>query len=181
MPQSADTPVWRIKVALQDSPLVVWRRFETYSNVTLAQLHYLLQAAMGWDLAHLYSFSDGAGYGLEISPAMVLDKAFKVGDSLTYLYDFGDEWRHLVTIEEEVTPNGAQYPRCVSGRNACPPEDCGGTAGYRSVLRVLAGRRNARRRELIDWLGRFDPKAFTITEANQRLAEYSTLATPPAP
>lgn len=53
----------------------------------------------------------------------------------------------------------------VAGKNVCPPEDCGRPTGYADLLRVLAGRRNARRRELIDWLGGpFDPKAFDLDE-----------------
>ena len=44
---------------------------------------------------------------------------------------------------------------------------------YGDMLRVLAGRRNARRRELVEWLGEvFDPKAFDMDEARERLAEY---------
>ncbi|CEF20067.1 conserved hypothetical protein [Xanthomonas citri pv. citri] len=41
------------------------------------------------------------------------------------------------------------------------------------MLRVLAGHRNARRRELVEWLGGpFNPKTFDMEEARERLAEY---------
>ena len=29
----------------------------------------------------------------------------KTGESFTYLYDFGDHWQHLVSLEEVITPN----------------------------------------------------------------------------
>lgn len=50
------------------------------------------------------------------------------------------------------------------------------------MLRVLAGRRNARQRELVEWLGGgpFDPKAFDVDEARERLAEYVEAAEPKA-
>jgi hypothetical protein len=87
--------------------------------------------------------------------------------------------RSLVTIEKEMKiVAGVVYPRCVAGRNACPPEDCGGVWGYDDLLRTLAGKRNARRRELIEWLGSsFDPKHFELEEANERLAEYVEVST----
>jgi hypothetical protein len=47
------------------------------------------------------------------------------------------------------------------------------------MLRVLAGNRNARRRELVEWLGRpFDHKAFDTDETRERLAEYAKVAMP---
>lgn len=32
--------------------------------------------------------------------------------------------------------NGIKYPICIDGKNACPPEDCGGVDGYYSVIEV---------------------------------------------
>lgn len=134
---------------------------------------------MGWEMAHLFSFHDELGR-CEINNSLILANVCRIGDTLCYVYDFGDNWGHLVTIEKEMrTCTGVVYPRCVAGRNACPPEDCGGPWGYAEMLRTLAGRRNARRRELIDWLGGpFDPKHFALEEANDRLTEYLEVSTP---
>jgi hypothetical protein len=47
------------------------------------------------------------------------------------------------------------------------------------MLRVLAGPRNARRREVVEWVGKsFDPKVLDFEEAQIRLAEYAALAQP---
>jgi hypothetical protein len=86
-----------------------------------------------------------------------------------------------VTVEKAMAQPSGSYPRVVAGKYACPPEDCGGTGGYVEMLRTLAGRRNARRRELVEWLGGpFDPKAFDLEEARRRLAEYVAEAMPGA-
>jgi len=169
-------PVWRIKVVLMDTSPMVWRRFDTYANATLSQLHYFIQGAMGWELAHLFAFQ--AESGLELNDSMCLANVCGIGDTLHYLYDFGDDWEHLITIEKEMRIRpGVIYPRCVAGKNACPPEDCGGSWRYADMLLTLAGKRNARRSELVEWLGGpFDPKLFELDEANDRLAEYAEAA-----
>jgi len=170
-------PVWRIKVVLVDTSPMVWRRFDTYATVTLSQLHYFIQGTMGWELAHLFSFHDQLGRHMTNDSSTLADVC-RIGDTLGYVYDFGDNWEHLVTIEKEMRIRpGVIYPRCVAGKNACPPEDCGGSWGYADMLRTLAGRRNARRRELVEWLGgSFDPKLFELDEANERLTEYAEVA-----
>ncbi len=174
--------VWRLKVELLGVAPTVWRRFDTYAEVKLSQLHYFIQGAMGWELFHLFSFEDGQGYGMKISTETRLCDACRVGDALTYTYDFGDNWQHLVTVEKAMTRPTGTYPRMIAGKYACPPEDCGGPWGYGDMLRVLAGRRNARRRELIEWLGGpFDPKAFDIDEARERLSGYVEASVPKAP
>ena len=110
------TSVWRLKVELLGVVPVVWRRFDTYADVRLSQLHYFIQGAMGWDLMHLFSYQDGHGYGCQIS-----------SEALTYTYDFGDNWLHLVTVEKVMVRPTSTYPRRVAGKYACPPEDCGGS------------------------------------------------------
>ena len=95
-------PIWRLKIQLLEVAPAVWRRFDTYADVTLLQLHHIIQGAMGWDLAHLYAFEDGHGYGGQFSNALRLCDVCQVGDALTYAYDFGDDWRHLVSVEKAV-------------------------------------------------------------------------------
>ena len=171
--------VWRLKVELLGVAPTVWRRFDTYADVKLSQLHYFIQGAMGWELAHLFSYQDGRGHGCQISSELRLCDVCRVGDALTYTYDFGDDWQHLVTVEKTMAKPTGTYPRMVAGKYACPPEDCGGPWGYADMLRVLAGNRNARRREPVECLSRpFDPKAFDTDETRERLAEYAKVSMP---
>lgn len=54
----------------------------------------------------------------------------QAGTTFTYVYDFGDNWRHKVVIEDIVEQDAdVDYPLCIDGRRACPPEDCGGVEG----------------------------------------------------
>lgn len=51
------------------------------------------------------------------------------------LYDFGNSWQHDIVLEAIMpAPAKGQYPRCVTGSGACPPEDCGGLPGYAHLI-----------------------------------------------
>ena len=56
--------VWRLKVELLGVAPTVWRRLDTYADVKLSQLHYFIQGAMGWELAHLFSYQIPSWTGL---------------------------------------------------------------------------------------------------------------------
>ena len=58
-------PVWQelnaiqIHVALDDIEPPIWRRLVVSLDTTLAELHHILQAAMGWTDSHLHDFQVG--------------------------------------------------------------------------------------------------------------------------
>ncbi|MPZ83337.1 MAG: hypothetical protein GEV28_24265 [Actinophytocola sp.] len=44
----------------------------------------------------------------------------------SYLYDFGDSWRHTVEVEKiHDAETDVTYPRCVAGKGTRPGEDGG--------------------------------------------------------
>jgi hypothetical protein len=79
-----------------------------------------------------------------------------------YVYDFGDDWRHVVMYEGAVQiDDTAAYPRCVAGARKCPPEDCGGVHGYAEFLTAIADRKHPEHAALLQWAGgQFDPDDF---------------------
>ena len=138
----------------------------------LAELHEVLQAAFGWWGYHLHEFDiDGVRYGsddgedwdpLEDERRARLDKLARAGSSFTYTYDFGDNWRHTVTVEKIPPADPSMtYPVCTGGRRARPPEDCGGVSGYENVLAVLADPADGEHASMLEWVGgSFDPERF---------------------
>ena len=180
--------IWAIKLSLRGIKPEVWRRIELASTITLADLHQVIQTAMGWTNSHLHEFDlgdvrygmthvDGFDDGLDDmqdEAGVRLDTVCQPGGGFIYNYDFGDGWEHVVVIEKAIAiESGTRYPRCTAGRNACPPEDCGGPWGYADMLKTLAGKRNAERAELIEWLGgEFDPRDFDLAQANRMMSDY---------
>jgi hypothetical protein len=99
-----------------------------------------------------------------IDLAAVLESGLR---SLTYTYDFGDDWQHLMQVEELQNREASQvYPRCTAGCRSAPPEDCGGLWGYEHLLAVLADpshEEHAERREQHPY---FDSEEFDLAAAD---------------
>ena len=63
-------------------------------------------------------------------------------------------------------------PRCVAGRNACPPEDVGGPFGYPEFLAAFQDPSREEHERMVEWAGPgFDPERFVVAEAEARLEE----------
>lgn len=159
---------YEVTITLCDVTPIIWRRVRVRADITLAQLHEVIQIAMGWENYHLHEFE----IGTVREPHVPLRDVAGPGSRFLYRYDMGDNWEHEIAIEQELAGDGVQTPYCIAGKYACPPEDCGGPYGYADLRRALAGRGGPKRRELIDWLGgEFDPKRFSRREVNAALRD----------
>lgn len=136
--------VVQLRIQLEETAPVVWRRLLVPGSIRLPKLHDIFQAAMGWTNSHLHSFRIGESlYGMQFDdyPDEEIDEktvtvlqAVRGHRRFVYEYDFGDSWQHAVVVEEMLkAPNGLKYAVCIDGQNACPPEDCGGTHGCRRL------------------------------------------------
>lgn len=162
----------------------VWRRLQVSADLSLDQLHEVIQTAMGWHNCHMHVFSDGWNeYGLpdrelghqderKVNLSQLLTK---VGDKIGYSYDFGDDWLHDIVLEKILPAGaGATSAVCTAGKGACPPEDCGGRWGYEELKATLADPGAEEHDDMLEWLGLssgddFDPKEFSAEEVNRRL------------
>ena len=174
--------ILQIKVSLQKVDPPIWRRLLVRGDTSLGLLHRIIQIAMGWYDAHLHEFihkdsrygpPDPDSFEPVIDEDTVrLDSLLKrKGSALAYQYDFGDSWMHRVELENKRDPQpGFDYPCCLEGERACPPEDCGGTYGYQDILAALARPKLKKHRELLEWVGgEYDPDHFDPHEVNDRL------------
>jgi len=93
---------------------------------------------------------------------------------LTYEYDFGDGWKHEVRLQQVFAAKaGVEYPVCVAGESAAPPDDCGGTGGYWRLLQALGDPTHEGHTRATEWLGpSFDPTAFDFDAVNADLARW---------
>jgi len=74
----------------------------------------------------------------------------------------------VIELEEIVPRDPAQqYPQCMAGENAAPPEDSGTLAGYYDKLRILKEPGHPEHQMIKDWMPPgFNPAAFSVEKAN---------------
>lgn len=176
-------PVYRLRVDLRGAKPPIWRRLEVPGDTTLTELHRLLQIAFGWDDYHMHCFETDFGtfgvadpeLGHRPETTATLEQVLAEKSKMTYTYDFGDSWDHIITAESLTPPaEDVAYPRCTGGRRAAPPEDCGGIWGYGALCEILANPGDEQHAERLEWLGlddasEFDPTAFDLAATDRQL------------
>lgn len=178
--------VYQFKITLKDINPLVWRRIQVPETYSFWDLHVAIQDAMGWEDYHLHDFEifhpttgekvrigipsdDDEFYELEIIP----EQKQKIADWFSmenkvaeYTYDFGDNWEHKIKLEKILPRDkNIQYPICIAGKRACPPEDCGGPPGYEYFLDAIQDPNHEEHESMLRWVGgEFDPEHFDKNE-----------------
>jgi hypothetical protein len=177
---------WQLRIELLDVSPRIWRRILVPDTIALPKLDTVIQEAVGWTNSHLHEFVIcGVRYGVPDPDfarelGHVDEKGVRLGEALgqksrcfDYVYDFGDDWHHVVMVEDQHT-HAAEKIRCTDGENAGPPEDVGGAHGYQAFLNAIADPTHAEHRSFLDWVGgSFDATQFDITAVNRALAEIT--------
>jgi len=218
--KNAGQKLLRVRITLEHSRPPIWREVAARPDITLGELHNVIQIVMGWDDDHLHQFiqklkrstmpsreeqnryyqlrnwnddfearirgkkffapktaPDGTPIEIEGTDeySVTLAEVYpNAGSNLTYEYDFGDSWRHVIKVRRAGSPEpDGEYPVCLGGKGACPPEDCGGVWGYYSMLEGVADPDKQEHEDMADWLGEdFDSDAFDLKKVNSKLARW---------
>ncbi len=153
-PSKAKPSTYQLKITLLEIEPPIWRRIQVPNTLLLCCLHDAIQAVMGWTDSHLHQFEkDGLYWGdpqnneFDDDIAIIDESLVPVGkvllaeaDSMVYVYDFGDDWRHEILLEKIVPSEGATKPICLAGERRCPPEDVGDRSAMRSSWRPSSNR-----------------------------------------
>lgn len=113
------------------------RQLAVPGNETLDDLHDLLRTAFGWDDDHLYSFWLNGEFwsgpeteytspveaepGAKTAEVAVDDLELRPGQQIAYLFDFGDEWRVLIRVDEIRQEHGTTG-RLLQSLGEAPPQ-----------------------------------------------------------
>ena len=119
-PEPSAVQVLTVRVDLHHSTPPIWRRLELRSDLSLEDVHTVLQTAFDWAGYHLWRFAAGGepfeegaqqfvcefdveeGEGPDGVPAgeVRLGELLQAeGDTLEYLYDYGDGWDLGLVVE----------------------------------------------------------------------------------
>jgi hypothetical protein len=179
--------VYTIKVALRGVSPMVWRRLRLSGATSLAQLHYMIQAAMDWDDDNLHHFRiyaedygiyrrGGTNYADDPNDIFLDDFEFEPGDRFVYNYNYFENHVQDIRIEAVNSLDQHTYPpRCIGGSRLtnrgswAPPEFP--FEPVSSVDDLSVG-------ELIERLTFIaescKPTVFSIRKVNQRLFDADT-------
>jgi hypothetical protein len=175
-----------LKIELEFIEPSIWRRVSVPDNYSLGDLHQVIQITMGWHDCHLHSFVvDEVQYTFPSQlPEMDMqdEGTLRLADLIKtktkhflYEYDFGDDWRHRITIEKfSPIDSVSQLPVCLDGARACPPEDCGSVPGYEDLVEALNTEDPDEDQEaMLEWLESMEPgwnpDAFDRERVNREL------------
>ncbi|ODS41191.1 hypothetical protein BEH94_09650 [Candidatus Altiarchaeales archaeon WOR_SM1_SCG] len=173
--------VYQFKITLKGTKPPVWRRIQVPETYSFWDLHVAIQDAMGWEDYHLHQFEIAdPSTGMKIEIGIPEEGYGEYGNTIPgwkrkisgyfsmenksadYVYDFGDYWEHRILLEK-ILPGekDINYPVCIKGKRACPPEDCGGTYGYEEFLEAIKDPEHEEHDEMLNWIGeKFDPEYF---------------------
>ncbi|MCG2735815.1 MAG: plasmid pRiA4b ORF-3 family protein [Candidatus Methanoperedenaceae archaeon] len=177
--------VYQFKITLQSTKPPIWRRIQIPETYTFWDLHVAIQDVMGWSDYHLHEFEImNPSTGLEVNIGLPDDEFGrkvlvgwnqKMADYFSienpradYVYDFGDYWEHRIQLEK-ILPRekNVDYPICIKGKRACPPEDVGGIGGYEDFLEIIKNPDHEEHDEMLEWAGgEFDPEQFDCEEVS---------------
>lgn len=169
--------VYQFKITLKEIRPLIWRRIIVPENYSFWDLHVAIQDAMGWTDTHLHEFlinvpgsnsivsigipdEDDIEFGEEIMPGweIKIKKFFSPENKIAnYIYDYGDYWQHKIELEKIMpAEKDINYPICIAGKRACPPEDCGGSLGYEEIIKGES--------EFQEEYSDYDPEYFSTDE-----------------
>lgn len=183
----------QLKVSLIGIKPLIWRRVIVNADMPLGELHEVIQTIMPWDDGHLHRFYnkeqiymmpyEECEYPENIAQmeayedALIEDVLTEKGQRLKYEYDFGDSWIHDILVEAILPPLESRDAIFVKGKNAAPPEDCGGIWGYEHFREVMSNPKHPEYEDMLEWLGLekgevFDPTDIgcTIEDINDMLS-----------
>lgn len=193
--------VFKIKLDGSAKP-PIWRKVKVKENISFDDFHIIIQMLFGWEETHLYHFSpkgwrsrpyikqDIGEYFFDEEPfssvktfphgevydasKISLNNYFdKLKQKIVYIYDFGDDWRHIVELVE-ITDEKLSYSICLEGKGCNLMEDCGGIGGFYNMVEALNDPNHPEYSDYVEWLGwdegeKWDLNYFDIESVNKEL------------
>lgn len=143
------------RIELPGTKPLVWRRLSLPADCAYVHLHGAIRDAFGWEDIHEHRFEVWEDGQLELtfsadesedsadyceSENRIVDLFRENVSEFQYLYDFKDEWRHRVVIEDFVQAgvggtSKELKPHLHDGEGHGPPESCGGVEGFAQFLK----------------------------------------------
>jgi hypothetical protein len=186
LPQAPQCKGYQLKITLKRVKPAIWRRITAPAQCSLAELHCVIQEAMGWHDEHLHEFlidkrrfadCQQDPFTSDVHDFELGSFNFQVGSKFVYVYDFGDGWEHSIEVEKLLDADALEASDVfINGKGGCPPEDCGGPYGFMQLLETLKTD-GPEKEELVEWLGDdYDPQQLPDCFSGKKVRSKKTVA-----
>lgn len=127
-----------VKIMLENTHPPVWRKIAIPEHISFYCLHKIIQTAFGWEDYHLHEFTPSNTRLRIMDPEgekrgdVLSEYTTDLEDFLTnykwirYTYDFGDDWQHKITYENDYPDYHERYATIIKVNGDNFMEDCGG-------------------------------------------------------
>ena len=152
---------YQLNFRFEDIEPLVWRKVILPAGATFNRLHETIQYVTNFqsemepyhyfavEIEDLFITNNvtileeykGKGFLNKLvkqSNRIKIDDYLERNKQFTYNYDFGDDWRIRVELEEIVEDYYFGYPTLLDGQGMAPPEDVGGPPGYEEFLKIYS-------------------------------------------
>ena len=186
-----DVVLFQLKIRVNIEGFDIWRRVSVPSTYSFEHLHNVIQTVFDWQNYHLHVFEakkDGLKDKLIVmddDPETLewvdfdtcdvlqerftaLEDIFPEHEEVEYEYDFGDSWKHTITLEKVIKSNTFKAI-FLEGSGERPPEDVGGSWGYQEYMRIIADETDPEHEDMKAWAESQKERKQTPEEINDRL------------
>jgi len=159
----------KLRITLEGAHTPVWREVMVPRDFNFYELYLVIQKAMGWQGSHLsaffgrderifvHAFEMEDAFRMEGGPEHLLasetgiDPLLAQAGTITYVYDYGDDWMHEIEVLEEVTLTNPEIPEVLRHKGPGPIEDSGGVDGFREVHEAIKDKAHPEHEEWLLW------------------------------
>lgn len=186
-----EVEMFDLHIQLEMAEHYIWRRVLVPAMFSFRHLHNIIQMVFDWHNTHLHEFTvlrhtekhisivsdpnPETLYYIDTDQFDVLDEkftsladVFTQSDTLQYMYDFGDSWHHIVSLEKVIVGNELKV-NFVEGEGERPPEDVGGESGYEHYLHIINDPHHTEHESMLVWAKEQKETRLTKKQVNRRL------------
>ncbi len=186
-----------LKITFEDISPLIWRRVILPADVTVNRIHETIQLITNFQsagtpyhsfaveteedyitnnefISEEYKGKSYFGKAVKQPTRMKIDSYLQKQGTFIYNYDFGDDWKIRVTLEETVEDYYFGYPTLLDGEGMAPPEDVGGPPGFAAFLEVYADSAHPDHKTTVAWAESlsYRPLDFAIVNENLKSVKY---------
>jgi len=159
MSQDTTNQTIHLTIELLDMPYPIMRRIGISEAATLADLHRVIDGWMDVEDENDTKLRDLVAKGVK---------------SFIYIYDFGDNREHAITIDAtDPTTSEQGFAHLVEAQGRAPPDDCGGAPGFEAFVDAMTNAKHEDHADLANWYGQktFNPANVPTKSIQAQLAK----------